>query len=198
MKNATRALMVALLAAALPSTACEREPDVTEQVEQRLEAANLDQVDVKWDNDARIAHLTGQVRSPEERQRAEEIATSAVGTSGTILNELTVEGLNEDAAGDMDGEIRDRLTELVDGDPELVVHDDPSAAPPPPPPHAAGGEDDDEARITVRLPGYLKDLIASEAETAGDSVNSYVVDLLSNKARRRRSPRNQTKTTLEL
>jgi len=119
MKNATRALMVALLAAALPSTACEREPDVTEQVEQRLEAAKLDQVDVKWDNDARIAHLTGQVRSPEERQRAEEIATSAVGTSGTVLNELTVEGLNEDAAGEMDGQIRERLTELVDGDPEL-------------------------------------------------------------------------------
>lgn len=119
MKNATRALMVALLAAALPSMACEREPDVTEQVEQRLDAAKLDQVDVTWDNDARIAHLTGQVRSPEERQRAEEIATSAVGTSGTVLNELTVEGLNEDAAGELDGQIRDRLTELVDGDPEL-------------------------------------------------------------------------------
>ena len=71
---------------------------------------------------------------------------------------------------------------LVDGDPELVVNDDPSAVPPPPTP---GDGDVDEARITVRLPGYLKDLIANEAESAGDSINSYVVDLLNSKARRR-------------
>jgi hypothetical protein len=82
---------------------------------------------------------------------------------------------------------------LVDGDPELAVRDDPSALPPP-----QGGDDADEARITVRLPGYLKDLIATEAEDAGDSVNSYVVDVLSSKARRRRSSGTQTRTTLEL
>lgn len=74
---------------------------------------------------------------------------------------------------------------LVDGDPELVVGDDPSAVPPPPPPPPAGDDDVDEARITVRLPGYLKDLIANEAESAGDSINSYVVDLLNNKTRKR-------------
>ncbi len=73
---------------------------------------------------------------------------------------------------------------LVDGDPELVVSDDPTAAPPPPPPPPPGAEDVDEARITVRLPGYLKDLIVNEAESAGDSINSYVVDVLSNKTRR--------------
>lgn len=87
---------------------------------------------------------------------------------------------------------------LVDGDPELVVSDDPSAAPPPPPPPPPGAEDADEARITVRLPSYLKDLIASEAEVSGDSVNSYVVDVLNSKTRRRRSTGTQTKTTLEL
>ena len=87
---------------------------------------------------------------------------------------------------------------LVDGDPELVVRDDPnvvSASPPPPPP---GVDDADEARITVRLPGYLKDLISSEAENAGDSVNAYVVDVLSSKTRRRSSTGSHIKTTLEL
>lgn len=74
---------------------------------------------------------------------------------------------------------------LVDGDPELVVNDDPSAVPPPPPPPSPEGDDVDEARITVRLPGYLKDLIANEAESAGDSINSYVVEVLNSKARRR-------------
>ena len=88
---------------------------------------------------------------------------------------------------------------LVEGDPELVVNDDHSAVAPPPPPSPPGSDDVDEARITVRLPGYLKDLIVDEAETAGDSINSYVVDLLNDKARRRRrTSGTQTKTTLEL
>lgn len=86
---------------------------------------------------------------------------------------------------------------LVDGDPELAVRDDPTAVPPPPP-LPPGADDADEARITVRLPGYLKDLISSEAEISGDSINSYVVDVLSSKARRRRSSGAQTRTTLEL
>jgi osmotically-inducible protein OsmY len=120
MKNAIRALAIVALAAGAPFAAgCDREPDVKEQVEQRLEAANLDHVDVQWDNDARIAHLRGEVKSSDERQRAEQIASTAVGTSGTVLNELTVEGLNENSADDMDGQIRDRVSELIDNDPAL-------------------------------------------------------------------------------
>lgn len=87
---------------------------------------------------------------------------------------------------------------LVDGDPDLVVNDDPTAtAPPPPPPPSA--EDVDEARITVRLPGYLKDLIANEAESAGDSINSYVVDVLNSKTHKKRgSHGTHHKTTFRL
>lgn len=87
---------------------------------------------------------------------------------------------------------------LVDGDPELVVNEDPTAVPPPPPPPPPGSEDADEARITVRLPGYLKDLIANEAESAGDSINSYVVDLLNSKARKRSVHGSHHKTTFQL
>jgi hypothetical protein len=84
---------------------------------------------------------------------------------------------------------------LVDGDPELVVRDDPAgdSAPPTQP-----GADDEEARITVRLPGYLKDLIANEAESLGDSLNSYVVDALSTKTRRRGPTGTRRRTTIEL
>ncbi|MGB8362425.1 MAG: hypothetical protein WCE80_13585 [Acidimicrobiia bacterium] len=84
---------------------------------------------------------------------------------------------------------------LVDGDPELVVRDDPaadSASPTQP------GADDEEARITVRLPGYLKDLIANEAESLGDSLNSYVVEALSTKTRRRGPTATRRRTTIEL
>jgi hypothetical protein len=88
---------------------------------------------------------------------------------------------------------------LVDGDPELVLNDDPTAAPPPPPPPPPGAGDVDEARITVRLPGYLKDLIANEADSAGDSINSYVVDVLSNKTRKKHgSHGSHHKTTFRL
>ena len=87
---------------------------------------------------------------------------------------------------------------LVEGDPELVVRDDLSATSPPPPPVPPGVDDADEARITVRLPSYLKDLITAEAEVSGDSVNSYVIDVLSKGSRKRRSTGSHTKTTLEL
>lgn len=86
---------------------------------------------------------------------------------------------------------------LVDGDPELVVRDDPTADTLPPS-SSDTTDDDDEARITVRLPGHLKDLIASEAESVGDSVNSYVVDVLSSKTRRRGTGGTRRRTTIEL
>lgn len=87
---------------------------------------------------------------------------------------------------------------LVDGDPELVVHDDPTSVPPSPRPESPDSDDIDEARITVRLPSYLKDLITDEADRAGDSINSYVVDALSGQTRRRRSTGSHTRTTIQL
>lgn len=84
---------------------------------------------------------------------------------------------------------------LVEGDPELTVVDDATAPPPPPPPP---GEDYDEARITVRLPGYLKDLISEAAGASGDSINSFVVDALRNRARARQAGGTRHRTTIEL
>ncbi|HZD24083.1 MAG TPA: hypothetical protein VE569_11890 [Acidimicrobiia bacterium] len=84
---------------------------------------------------------------------------------------------------------------LVEGDPELVVRDDPTTVTPPPPP-PPGSED--EARITVRLPAYLKDLISAAADETGDSINSYVIDALTGKTRRRSSTGSHTRTTLKL
>lgn len=116
------------------------------------------------------------------------------------INQAMMDVVNmavSEISNQLDGQTID--IRLVEGDPELVVNEDRSAVPPAPPPRPPGAEDIDEARITVRLPGYLKDLIASEAETAGDSINSYVVDVLSNKARsRKRASGTQTRTTLEL
>jgi hypothetical protein len=85
---------------------------------------------------------------------------------------------------------------LVEGEPELIVASDQSRIPPPPPPPP--GEDlDAEARITLRLPGYLKELLADAAEGAGDSLNSFVVDTLRSKTYERTSG-NSVKRTIDL
>lgn len=83
---------------------------------------------------------------------------------------------------------------LVDGEPELTVVADPTGPSPSSPP--AG--DDDEARITVRLPSYLKDLIADAANDAGDSINSFVVDALRGQAQPRRGGATRHRTTIDL
>ena len=85
---------------------------------------------------------------------------------------------------------------LVEGDPELTVVSDGSAVPPPPPP--PGAEDDDEARITLRLPGYLKELIAEAASQEGDSVNAFVVDTLRSSAQTKKGGATRHRATIEL
>jgi hypothetical protein len=86
---------------------------------------------------------------------------------------------------------------LVDGDPELVVSPDDSRIPPPPSSPGPGDSSDTEARITLRLPGYLKDLIAEAADVAGDSVNTFVIDALRSRAYDR-APGNSVKRTIDL
>jgi hypothetical protein len=82
---------------------------------------------------------------------------------------------------------------LVDGDPELAVVDD-SAPTPTPPPEG----DVAEARITIRLPGYLKDLVADAASTSGDSVNTFVIDTLKSQTRTTKGGATRHRATIEL
>ena len=58
-----------------------------------------------------------------ERSRAAEVADAVVGTSGRVLNELTVKGLNDTTAGDLDGAIRKNLDRMIDNDPTLKQRD---------------------------------------------------------------------------
>jgi hypothetical protein len=102
----------------------------------------------------------------------------------------------EMAAQEVNGQLIGQRVEvrLVDGEPELSVRNDESRIPPPPPP---AEEVDAEARITLRVPAYLKDLIAEAAEGAGDSVNTFVVETLRNKAYERGNA-NSVKRTIDL
>jgi osmotically-inducible protein OsmY len=102
--------------ALIASAACNTGPNPSEDVLKALKTANLNDVVVEWDSAARIAHLKGTVDRPADRQRANEIATATVGTTGTVLNEVTIKGLNETTAGNLDGEITSQLKKMRDND----------------------------------------------------------------------------------
>jgi len=115
---------IACLAAALAFGGCNRgAPDPSDQVSKALKDANLDQVKVDWDKEAHVAHLKGTVDRPTDRQRAEEVASAAVGTSGRVLNEVTVKGLNDKTADDLDGSIKSSLKKMIDDEPSLRERD---------------------------------------------------------------------------
>jgi len=113
----------AAIAAASLGVACHRAPDTENTVRKALNQANMQQVDVKVDDDEHIVHLKGTVGSLAERSRAEEVAGAIVGTSGRVLNELTVKGLNDTTADDLDGDIRKHLDRMIDNDPTLKQRD---------------------------------------------------------------------------
>jgi osmotically-inducible protein OsmY len=98
-------------------------PNPTAGAEKALQDANLTAVQVTWDDEARIAHLRGTVDSMSERQRAHDVAATAVGTMGVVLNEVTVRGLNEHTADDLDGRIRSAIDEVLDRDTALQNRD---------------------------------------------------------------------------
>jgi osmotically-inducible protein OsmY len=111
--------LAALAAAACITVGCHSGPNVEGDVRKALDQANMQEVTVKVDDTSNIVHLKGVVVSMAARSRAEEVAGAVVGTSGTVLNELAVKGLNDATAGDLDGQIRRGLNRMIDNDPTL-------------------------------------------------------------------------------
>jgi len=115
----TAATITTVAAVVVALSACNRGANPTEEANRSLKQANLNDVSLDWDCGARVAHLKGTVEQPTDRQRAEEIAAAAVGTTGRVLNEVTVKGMNDQSAGNLDGDIKDQLKSMVDNDPAL-------------------------------------------------------------------------------
>jgi osmotically-inducible protein OsmY len=115
----TAATVTTIAAVVVALSACSRASNPTEEVNRSLKQANLTDVSLDWDSGARVAHLKGSVDRPTDRRRAEEIAAAAVGTTGRVLNEVTVKGMNDKTADHLDGDIKDQLKSMVDNDPVL-------------------------------------------------------------------------------
>jgi hypothetical protein len=79
---------------------------------------------------------------------------------------------------------------LVDGEPSIRVTSDEATLTAP--------EEDFDARITLRLPPSIKEIIEQAASEAGDSVNSWVVKALAGRAGASRSHRRRVNETFEI
>lgn len=109
--------------ALLATVGCNREPDYEKAADDALSTAALSDVDAEYNRDARTIHLTGTVTSEDERARAGDVVARAVGDGAQVANEVTVAGLNEQTADDLDGGIESRLEAFVDNDPDLAEED---------------------------------------------------------------------------
>jgi osmotically-inducible protein OsmY len=101
--------IVGLIAAGSMVAGCENRntPDYQARVNDSLKNAQIENVKADWKKDEQALHLTGEAESAADKTRAEELAKQVVGTSGRVVNEVTVEGANAEA-------IDDRIKEMLD------------------------------------------------------------------------------------
>ncbi|MEY2415739.1 MAG: hypothetical protein QOH53_1073 [Ilumatobacteraceae bacterium] len=124
------------------------------------------------------AALTAQGSLAGGDVAVEEALDHLVGALGPAIRQAAMD-LAEQAAVEVRAQLPDRSVDLVlaDGDPSLRIAETAVASQP-------ASTEDLDARITLRIPPSLKTLIEDAAETAGASVNSWVLDALSRRARK--------------
>ncbi|MEO8519999.1 MAG: BON domain-containing protein [Acidobacteriota bacterium] len=104
-----------LLVASPLTVACSKPadaPDYEARVHDQLKTSNLDdQVKVNWNKDERALHLSGEVKNPADKARAEDVAQQVVGTSGRVVNEVKVEAID---MGKVDDRIEEQLGKMFE------------------------------------------------------------------------------------
>lgn len=130
--------------------------------------------------DTRI--LTTKLESAIERQllvaggqpEVEAAAEALLGVLEPALRDAALD-LAAQAAAEVAGQLPDHEIDVVvvDGEPELRVRGDAGET------ITIGSGEPLDARITLRLPPQLKDLIERAADERGESVNSWLVRSLS-------------------
>lgn len=132
-----------------------------------------------------IDPLLTKVRAGLDEQLAltglDETVESAAVALARVLEPVLREcafDLAAQAAAEVSAQLDGRQVDvvLVDGDPTLRVGEPERGT-------VAAGEDY-EARLTLRLPPSLKQIVEEAAASAGDSVNSWVVETLGSRAGR--------------
>ena len=111
----------------------------------------------------------------------EEAVGQLVEALGPALQMAAME-IAEQAAAEVRAQLADHTVDVVltDGDPTLRIGDSPGVT------EGRLSNEDLDARITLRLTPTLKQLVEEAAQSAGDSVNAWVVDALGRRAGRER------------
>ena len=106
----------------------------------------------------------------------ESAVTQLVAALGPALQVAAME-IAEQAAAEVRAQLPDHTVDVVlaDGDPALRIGETPRTT-------ESRQVEELDARITLRLPPTLKQLIEDAAQTNGDSVNSWVIDALGKRA----------------
>lgn len=122
--------------------------------------------------------VTAQLQLAGEDPAVEAAGEALLAALAPALRQAAM-SLAEQAAAEVSSQLPDAEVRIVleEGDPTLEVQrveDDT--------PHYSGK--DLEARLTVRLPGELKEVLEQAAQEAGDSVNAYVIRALNSRAHR--------------
>jgi hypothetical protein len=127
------------------------------------------------------ATLLSQATMATSDPAVEAAVGQLVEALGPALQVAAME-IAEQAAEEIRAQLPEQSVDVVlrDGDPTLRVGEGPRSA------EARPSTEELDARITLRLPPALKQLIEDSARNAGDSVNSWVVDELGKRAGRER------------
>jgi Protein of unknown function (DUF1778) len=124
------------------------------------------------------AALAGQGSLAGGDVAVEEAIDHLASALGPAIRQAAMD-LAEQAACEVRAQLPDRTVDLVlsDGDPSLRIAESTVAA-------ESNASEELDARITLRIAPSLKSLIEDAAETAGASVNSWVLDALTRRARK--------------
>jgi hypothetical protein len=125
------------------------------------------------------AALVSQATVASSDPAVEAAVTQLVAVLAPALQVAAME-IAEQAATEVRAQLPDHTVDVVlsDGDPALRIGEPPRTNEPRP-------AEDLDARITLRLPPTLKQMIEDAAQTSGDSVNAWVVEALGKRARQR-------------
>lgn len=122
------------------------------------------------------ATLISQATVASSDPAVEAAVNQLVAALGPALHVAAME-IAEQAAAEVRAQLPEHTVDVVltDGDPAVRIGEAPRLAEP-------RHVEDLDARITLRLPPTLKQLIENAAQTNGDSVNAWVIDALGKRA----------------
>jgi osmotically-inducible protein OsmY len=100
---------------ALVLVGCDRGPDVEKMADGALKSVALDdKVDAKYDQGARVVRLSGTVDSEADKDKAANAVRASIGAQAQVANEVVVQGIQKQAADDLDGGIKERFENLME------------------------------------------------------------------------------------